>query len=40
MTGNYLQLLTPKIMKLLGRTKSNTTKDKHYANLRHEEVLK
>ena len=40
MTGYYLQLLTPETMKLLGRTKSNTTRDKHCANVPHEEVLK
>ena len=40
MAGYYLQLLTPKTMKLVGHTKSNTTKDKHYANVPHEEVLK
>ena len=28
-TGYYLELLTPETMKLLGRTKSNTTKDKN-----------
>ena len=31
-TGNYLELLTPKIMKLLGSTKNEITKDKNGEN--------
>ena len=37
--GYYLELLTPETMKLLGSTKSNTTKDKNCGNVSHLEVV-
>ena len=37
-TGYYLELLTPETMKLLGSTKSKTTKDKKGENVPHLEI--
>ena len=37
--GYYLELLTPKIMKLLGSTESQITKDKNGKNVPHLEVV-
>ena len=37
--GYYLELLTPETMKLLGRTESKITKDKHSENVPHLEVV-
>ena len=37
-TGYYLELLTPKTMKLLGSTKNKKTKDKNVANVPHIEI--
>ena len=37
-TGYYLELLTPKTMKLLGSTKSKITKDKKGKNVPHLEI--
>ena len=34
----YLELLTPEIMKLLGRTESKITKDKNGENVPHLEI--
>ena len=34
-TGYYLELLTPKTMKLLGTTKRKITKDKNGENVPH-----
>ena len=39
-TVQYLKLLTPETMKLLGSTKSKMTKDKNGENVRHLEILK
>ena len=36
--GYYLELLTPKTMKLLGSTKTKITKDKNGENVRHLEI--
>ena len=36
----YLELLTPKTMKLLGSTKSKITKDKNGENVPHLEITK
>ena len=36
--GCYLELLTPKTMKLLGSTKTKITKDKNGENVRHLEI--
>ena len=36
--GYYLKLLTSETMKLLGSTKSKTTKDKNGVNLPHLEI--
>ena len=38
MTGHYLQLLTLEIMKLLGSTKSNITKNENSENIPYLEV--
>ena len=38
-TGYYLELLTPVTVKLLGSTKSKTTKDKNGENIPHLEVV-
>ena len=38
-SGYYLELLTPKTMKLLGRTESKITKDKNGENVHHLEVV-
>ena len=35
----YLELLTPKTMKLLGSTKSKITKDKHGENVPYLEII-
>ena len=37
-TGYYLELLTPKTMKLLGSTKSKVTKDDDGENVPHLEI--
>ena len=37
--GYYLELLTPKTMKLLGSTESKITKDKNGENVPHSEVV-
>ena len=37
--GYYLELLTPETMKLLGSTKSKTTKDKNGENAPHLEIV-
>ena len=37
-TGYYLELLMPETMKLLGSTKSKTTKDEKSENVRHLEI--
>ena len=37
-TWYYLELLTPETMKLLGSTKSKTTKDEKSENVRHLEI--
>ena len=37
--GYYLELSTPKTMKLLGRTKCKITKDKNGENVPHLEVV-
>ena len=39
-TWYYLELLTPETMKLLGNTKSKTTKDKNGENVAHLEMTK
>ena len=39
-TWYYLELLTPETMKLLGNTKSKTTKDKNGENVPHLEMTK
>ena len=39
-TWYYLELLTPETMKLLGNTKSKTTKDKNGENVPHLEMNK
>ena len=36
--GYYLELLTPKIIKLLGSTKNEITKDKNSENVPHLEI--
>ena len=38
--GYYLELLTPKTMKLLGSTESKITKDKNSENVPHLEIVK
>ena len=37
--GYYLELLTPKTMKLLGSTESKITKDKNGKNMPHLEIV-
>ena len=37
-TGYYIELLTPKTMKLLGSTKSKITKDENGGNVPHLEI--
>ena len=37
--GNYLELLTPETMKLLGSSESKTTKDKNGENVPHLEIV-
>ena len=37
-TVYYLKILTPETMKLLGNTKSETTKDKNGKNVHHLEI--
>ena len=37
-TGNYLELLTPETMKLLGSTEKKITKDKNVENVPHLEI--
>ena len=37
-TGNYLELLTPETMKLLGSTEKKITKDKKVENVPHLEI--
>ena len=37
-TGNYLELLTPETMKLLGSTENKITKDKNSENVPHLEI--
>ena len=37
-SGYYLELLTPKTIKLLGSTKNKITKDKHTENVPHLEI--
>ena len=37
-TGNYLELLTPETMKLLGSTENKITKDKNGENVPHLEI--
>ena len=37
-TGNYLKLLTPETMRLLGSTENKTTKDKNSENVPHLEI--
>ena len=39
-TGYYLKLLTPEIMKLLGSTKNKITKDENGQNVPHLEITK
>ena len=39
-TGYYLELLTPEIMKLLGSTKSNRTKDTNGENVPYLGITK
>ena len=39
-TGYYLELLTPKAMKLLGSTENKITKDKNGENVPHLEITK
>ena len=39
-TGYYLKLLTPEIMKLLGSTKNKITKDENGQNVHHLEITK
>ena len=39
-TRYHLKLLTPETMKLLGSTKSKTSKDKNGKNLSHLEITK
>ena len=39
-TGYYLQLLAPETIKLVGSTKSKTTKDKNNENVPHLEITK
>ena len=39
-TGYYLELLTPKTMKLLGSTENKITKDKKCENVPHREITK
>ena len=38
-TGYYLELLTPKTMKLLERTKSKITKDEKGKNMHHLGII-
>ena len=37
-TGCYLELLTPEMIKLLGKTKNKTTKDENGENVSHLEI--
>ena len=39
-TGYYLKLLTPEMMKLLGSTKNKITKDENGQNVPHLEITK